>query len=353
MAAPVNVAPTVNVQNLSPGKSATFIAGSALFTVTDPDDASMAKYRFFDSNAGNGRFTLNGNPQAELANVEINASDLANFRYLTSTTGTGDTLWVQAYDGFAWSAWKSFNVAAPVNVAPTVNVQNLSPSKSTTFIAGASLFTVTDPDDAAATRYRFFDGTVGNGRFSLNGSPQAEMANIDIAAGDLAGFRYLTSTTGTGDTLWVQAYDGFAWGAWKSFNVAAPANALPVVTVGNRSMNANTSVGAATLFSVNDGDGDAITKYQFWDSTPGGGAFRINGAAQPVNANIDVMANQLAATDFLTGAAAGPTSSGRAPTTAPAGASGSRSPSPLWRRVEVRSAGGWRWDLRALTKSCH
>ena len=142
------------------------------------------------------------------------------------------------------------------------------------------------------------------GSFELNGTPQAELANITINASDLANFRYRTSTTGAGDTLWVQASDGTSWGAWKSFNVAAPQNNLPVVTAANRSVNASTISAASSLFSVADGDGDTITKYQLWDSNPNGGAFRINGALQQANANIDVMANQLAATDFLSAGAA-------------------------------------------------
>ena len=68
---------------------------------------------------------------------------------------------------------------------------------------------------------------------------------------------------------------------------------------------AHVAIAASALFSAADGDGDTITRYQFWDSTPGGGTFRIAGVAQPANANIDVMANQLAATDFLSAGTAG------------------------------------------------
>jgi hypothetical protein len=289
--APVNIAPVVNVQPLNPPKSTAFIAGSSLFTVTDPDDAAMTKYRFFDSNTGNGRFQLNGADQAEAANIEINASDLANFRYRTSTTGAGDLLWVQAFDGYAWGAWKSFMVNAPLNVAPTVNVQTLNPSKSTTFISGANLFTVTDPDDSTVARVRFFDGTVGNGRFELNGEQRAEWANIEIDAADLANFRFRLS--GGSDLLWVQAYDGYAWGAWKSFTVNAPANAAPTVFVEDIGYGDSAVIDASTLFVIGDPDDANMVRYRFWDSEANSGYFRLNGVIQQEQRNVDIAAADL------------------------------------------------------------
>ena len=201
-------------------------------------------------------------PQLELTNVTIDAGDLADFRYRTSATGVGDTLWVQAFDGLSWSAWKSFNVAAPQNNAPVVSGSDTTPAHGTTTLAAASLFSVVDADGDAITRFRFFDGNAGNGRFELNGTPQAELTNITIDADDLANFRYRTSTTGAGDTLWVQGFDGTTWGAWKNFYVAAPQNNAPAVTTVNVTLAANTAIAASGLFSAADGDGDTITRYQ-------------------------------------------------------------------------------------------
>jgi hypothetical protein len=289
----------INAAGLIPAHGTATVAASSLFSVSDADGDTITQYRFFDGKAGHGRFELNGTPQAELTNVTINASDLGNFRYRTSTTGAGDTLWVQAFDGIGWSAWKSFDVAAPPNSAPVVSVGDRTPARGTGMLSAASLFSVADADGDAITQYRFFDGNAGNGRFELNGVAQAELTNITINAGDLANFRYRTSTTGAGDTLWVQAFDGTAWGTWKGFNVAAPQSLAPAVATANATLAANTAIAASSLFSAADGDGDTITRYQFWDSTPGGGTFRIAGVAQAANVNIDVMANQLAATDFL------------------------------------------------------
>ena len=60
---------------------------------------------------------------------------------------------------------------------------------------------------------------------------------------------------------------------------------------------ANQNIAASSLFSVSDADGDAITKYQFWDSTsdPLSGHFVVGGVAQGTNQYIDVTAAQLCA----------------------------------------------------------
>src|SRR6185369_9671131 len=140
---------------------------------------------------------------------------------------------VQVFDGASWSAWKSFTVFPPANNAPVVSINAgaLNPGRGMPTVAASSFFSVTDADNDTITQYKFFDGTAGNGRFELNGAPQVELTNLTINASDLANFLYRVSGTGTGDTLWVQAFDGITWSAWKNFNLAAPANAAPVVTV--------------------------------------------------------------------------------------------------------------------------
>jgi hypothetical protein len=54
------------------------------------------------------------------------------------------------------------------------------------------------------------------------------------------------------------------------------------------------------LFSAADADNDTLT-YLFYDSTPGGGHFVVNGMEQPANHTINVTAAQLAQTTFVTG----------------------------------------------------
>ena len=66
---------------------------------------------------------------------------------------------------------------------------------------------------------------------------------------------------------------------------------------------ARQNIAAASLFGVSDADGDAITNYQFWDSTTdaSSGHFVVGGVAQGTNQNIDVTAAQLSSTTFQSG----------------------------------------------------
>jgi hypothetical protein len=294
--APANNAPVVSINGvgLNPGRVAT-VAASSFFSVTDADNDTITQYRFFDGTQGNGRFELNATPQAELANLTIAASDLANFRYRTSTTGTGDTLWVQAFDGISWSTWKSFNVAAPTNNAPVVSVSDKTPGRGTATLSAASLFSVTDADGDTITAYKFFDGTGGSGHFRKGGVVQADMVNIDVSAAELATTDF---QLGAGsDVLWVQAYDGISWSAWKSFTVFPPANNAPVVTVNQAALNpgkGTATVAASSFFSVSDADADTMTQFRFFDGTAGNGRFQLNGVDQTELANVTVNAGDLA-----------------------------------------------------------
>jgi hypothetical protein len=56
----------------------------------------------------------------------------------------------------------------------------------------------------------------------------------------------------------------FDWSAWKEFHVNAPLNHAPVVTAPDFAASHNQNIAPSALFSVTDGDGDTITKYQFW-----------------------------------------------------------------------------------------
>ena len=72
-------------------------------------------------------------------------------------------------------------------------------------------------------------------------------------------------------------------------------NYAPVVSASDYSLSRGQVVGASSLFSVSDTDGDAITQYQFWDSTAAStsGHFVVDGVAQGVGQAIDVSAAQL------------------------------------------------------------
>src|SRR5262249_10535503 len=144
-------------------------------------------------------------------------------------------------------------------------------------LALSGLINVTDADGDAITKYQLWDSTrdPASGHWVVNGVAQAAGTVIDITAAQLAQTSFFTGTVA--DSLQVRAFDGQAWSApdtasWAPFAVNVPLNAppvnhAPVVSTSNRSVPHGQSVALSTLFSVSDVDGDAITKYQLWDST--------------------------------------------------------------------------------------
>ena len=277
---------------------------SSLFSVSDADGDAITKYQFWDStaDAASGHWVVNGVAQGAGMAIDVTAAQLAQTTF-QSGSGTDD-LWVRASDGTDWGAWQEFHVTAPVNQAPVVTATDPINVAHGANPLASSLFSVSDADGDAITKYQFWDSTAdaASGHWVVNGVAQGAGMAIDVTAAQLA---QTTFQSGSGtDDLWVRASDGTDWGAWQEFHVTAPVNQAPVVTATdpiNVAHGANPL--ASSLFSVSDADGDAIAKYQFWDSTAdaASGHWVVNGVAQGAGMAIDVTAAQLAQTTFQSG----------------------------------------------------
>ena len=86
--------------------------------------------------------------------------------------------------------------------------------------------------------------------------------------------------------------------------MTAPIDTPPTVSVSNMTATRGQSFAASSLFTAKDADGEAITKYAFWDTGTGGGHFLLNGAAQGTNQEIDVTAAQLSQLSYQSGSGA-------------------------------------------------
>jgi hypothetical protein len=250
--------------------------------------------------------------------IEISAAQLAQTSFVTGAIG--DTLQIRAFDGIGWSAgdnaaWAPFSVTVPVNHVPVVTTGNVTKSHLQT-IALSDLFSVTDADGDAVTKYQLWDATrdPASGHFVVAGVDKAAGTVIEISAAQLAQTSFVTGATG--DVLQIRAFDGIAWSAadtvaWSPFTITVPANRAPVVTTADLNRAANQNLMLSSLFSITDADGDAMTRYQLWDSTrdANSGHFMVAGAAQAAGTVIDISAAQLAQTSFLTGPS-GPMSDG-------------------------------------------
>src|SRR5207244_2559315 len=99
------------------------------------------------------------------------------------------------------------------------------------------------------------------------------------------------------DTMWVRAFDGAAWGNWDTFTLTTNPNHPPVATISDHALQINEWAQVSTWLSYSDADGNAATKYQFWDSGTGansGYLWTPGNAHYPANTTIEVPSADLA-----------------------------------------------------------
>jgi hypothetical protein len=201
---------------------------------------------FFDGGAGNNAVVLSGNYSDYDLSVSGYDSDRLWHTVINSITSTD----------------------APLDL---VHVQQLRFGDGSTLpladhgksYSVSSLFTTS----GMVTKYQFWDSTVdpASGHFVVNGVAQAKGQAIDVSASQIpeTSFR---SGSGSND-LWARTFDGLQWSAWKEFHVSAPTDHAPVIAASDRRVAHGSNAAVSSLFSVSDADGDAMTRYQFWDST--------------------------------------------------------------------------------------
>jgi hypothetical protein len=107
-----NTPPVVTAQDRSAGVLQ-WIRASELFGVADADGPGITHYQFWDSTPGNqtARFWTNGvgyHPANQT--IQITSAQLAGTWVQGASHPGTDLLWVRAFDSFAWSEWKSFNL---------------------------------------------------------------------------------------------------------------------------------------------------------------------------------------------------------------------------------------------------
>ncbi|MBW8857518.1 MAG: hypothetical protein JF604_25040, partial [Bradyrhizobium sp.] len=145
-----------------------------------------------------------------------------------------------------------------------------------------------------------------SGHFVVNGVTQSARMTLDLTAAQAAQTGFVTGTVN--DDLQIRVFDGLAWSAadtanWAPFTIGPTVNHAPVLSTADKRVAAGQSVSLASLLSISDADGDAMTHYQLYDnsSDPNSGHFVVNGVAQAARSVIDISAAQALQTSFLTG----------------------------------------------------
>jgi hypothetical protein len=200
--APVDHAPVVTASDISATHRQSFAAAS-LFSVTDADNDTMAKYEFWDSSDPSaGQFVVNGTSEPSNQPIDVSAADLANTSF-QSGSGTA-LLWVRANDGMLWSSWVPFHLNAPADQAPVVAGNDTAIALNQS-VAVSSLFTVMDPENDPITAYEFWNSSPdpSNGYFIANAQVQPADQVIDVSAAQLGQTRFVAgSQVGETDLIW-------------------------------------------------------------------------------------------------------------------------------------------------------
>ncbi len=302
-AATLNHAPVVTASNQTV-TAGSIIAASSLFAASDPDGDPITKYVFYDDTSGSGYFVLNGVAQSAKQSITVLPGQLSS---LSFHAGNGsDHLYAAAWDNQA-PGQTDFTVtgtAAAANHPPVVTASDQTVAAGST-IAVSSLFAASDPDGDQITKYVFYDDTAdaSSGYFVLNGMAQASKQSITVLPSQLSNLSFHAGTTS--DHLYAAAWDNQSPGQTDfTVSVAAPPpNHAPVVTAANQTVAANSNIAGNSLFSATDPDGDAITKYVFYDDTAdaSSGYFVLNGVVQAAKQSITVLPSQLSNLSFHAG----------------------------------------------------
>lgn len=264
----------------------------------DADGNPAVSYQFWDSGAGadSGYFWTPTNAHwAANTVIDVNASDVDKVWLRGGTNNTSETMWVRAFDGTAWSSWDTFTLTTH-NDPPTATIADHTLNWNQ-WVQVGSWVNYSDPNGDAAVKYQFWDSGAGadSGYFwTSTNAHWAANTVIDVNASDLSNVWVRGGTDNTSETMWVRANDGNGWGNWDLFTLTTHDNP-PVATVADQTLNIGEWARMSNWISYSDADGDAATKYQFWDSgsAAGSGSFWTpNGYAAP-NTVLDVAASDL------------------------------------------------------------
>ena len=259
----------VSDQTMVIGEGAAYRRLNTVLTLLDDRENAITQYEVRDTTGGNNWWADGGFVNSTYGYV---TSNLAGIYFYRDDAPSTQTLEVRAFDGESWSEWSEFTLtteAGAANETPVVTIANQEMlSSESQWRQLKTVMSATDADGDAITKYEIYDNVGGNNWWA---DGQMVDASTGYVTTNLNGIWLLRDAPGTTQTLSVRAFDGKAWGAWADFQLStpAPANSLPVVTIPDQviAMNQNQWRQLSSFMTVEDQDGDTITKYQLRDTT--------------------------------------------------------------------------------------
>ena len=168
-----------------------------------------------------------------------------------------------------------------MNSAPVVSVVDFATVLLGNPIQVASLFSVSDPDGDAITRFEFTDlnGAALTGRFRLGGSFQGNGSTFEINASQLGALQYVGGSDISNEQIQIRAFDGELWSAARTLGLYTTRQntTRPVIESGPSFALANEVRVASAFLSASDPDGFPILRYFLRDRRVDGSFFTLNG----------------------------------------------------------------------------
>ena len=297
--------PQLAVQNQAINTYSYIQASALIQSAIDPNGYAITDYAFRDDGGGAGYFILNGYTQASGSWITVSSFNLWELQYVSGGTAGKEKVEVEAWDGANWSKAQIATITT-ISQSPVLVAQNQTVGTENDINAASLIKSVSDPSGYAITYYAFRDDGGNGGYFILNGIQQNVGGWIIVSAAQLAQLKYEGGTTAGSETVDVVAWDGYNLSNQKTVTITTQLADLPVITVQNQTLNANSEIQAATLIkAASDPAGNPITYYDFRDDGGGGGYFTFNGIQQTADTWITVSKTDLSALQYIGGAQAG------------------------------------------------
>ncbi|MES2148657.1 MAG: DUF4214 domain-containing protein [Pseudomonadota bacterium] len=252
-----------------------------LFKVSDADGLPIAGYQVNDSEH---HLQLNGADNYYAADqykgfYGFLPGDLAKVAYVAGAPGTY-TIYVEAgIKTGASSMGEAVTITVLSNPVITPTTVTVAIHQS---VALTDLFSAANPSGKALLEYKI-EQPAGAGTLYLNGAvnlataaEQAQGVSI-VSAADLGKLHYTGAGAFSVDNLTISAWDGISWGA-SPVPVTTIDGTPPQVAQLATSVEADTTVALASLFSATAHSGLPVTLYKIVNPN-GGGKLVLNGAA--------------------------------------------------------------------------
>jgi hypothetical protein len=221
---PIDTPPVVTASNFQMATAQTSVAASTLFSAGDPDGDTITQYAVFDATPGSGHFEVSGVVQpSAVAGFYLTPQQYQATTFVAGPNGSSDQIYVAAFDSSGEGPVTSFYVSSQVDTPPIVTASNFQMAAGQTSVAASSLFTASDPDGDAITKYAVFDATAGSGNFNVGGAAKASgVAGFYITPQEYQTTSFVAGPNGHSDHIYVAAFDSSGEGPVTDFYVSSP-----------------------------------------------------------------------------------------------------------------------------------